>query len=153
MYSGASFCRLLFKNVLLRAGITISIHFRVNDPGWCWYRRLLVTYYFIILFDPHLSPQLGEYKMQLRSCICRQFPWHCVRQLCQGRDGWRNFRQKRRIGSLLIGSSCRVWTVLFRLSGWQLICGPITSTITTLFKMPQLLIIQFYIMLCQQIMK
>ena len=27
--------RLLFKNVLLRVGISIIIHFRINDLGWC----------------------------------------------------------------------------------------------------------------------
>ena len=65
----------------------------------------------------HPIPQLGEYKMHLRCCLCRQFTWNCVRPVCQENDGRRNCRQKRRIGSLSIVFAWQVWTFLFGASG------------------------------------
>ena len=40
--------------------------------------------------------------MHFRFFLCCQFPWHCVRSVCRGRDGQSNCHKKRIIGSLSI---------------------------------------------------
>ena len=147
------FCRLVFKNVLLRVGITIIINSRINDPVQCWCRRLFCDIIFIIFFDNHPIPQLGEYTMNIKFCIFWQFPWNFVISVYQGVDGRIKCRQKYRIGSLLIVFAWQVCTVLFRESGWRLIFGTVIATRIILFNMPPLLILWSYIMLCQQIIK
>ena len=112
-----------------------------------------MTYYFIILFDHHPIPQLGEHIMHLKYCLCCKFTWHCVRSVCQGVDGRINCLQKHRIGSLSIVFACQVCTVLFGASVWRIICGPVISTRIILFHMPPYLMLWCYIMLCQKIMK
>ena len=147
------FCRLLFKNVPLRFGITIIIYYCINDPVQCWYRRLFVTWYLIIFFVHHPIHQLGEYIMHIKCCLCWKFTWYCVISVYQGVDGWRKCRQKYIMGSLSIVFAWQFSTVLFGASGWQLRCGPVKSTAIILFQMPPLLMLWCYIMLCQKIMK
>ena len=147
------FCRLLFKILPLRVGITIIIHSRINDPVQCWYRRLFCDIIFIILFVHHPIPQLGEYIMHTKCCLFWQFPWHFVRSVCQGVDGRTHCRQKYRIGSLSIVFAWHVYTVLFGASGWRIRCGSVTSTIIIFFQIPPLLMLRCYIMLCQIITK
>ena len=112
-----------------------------------------VTSYFIIFFDHHPIPQLGEYIMHLKCFLFWQFPLNFFRSVCQGVDGQRKCCQKHRICSLLVVFTWHVCTILFWESGWWLRCGPVTSTRIILFQMPPLLMLWCYIMLCQKIMK
>ena len=147
------FLRLLIKNLPLRVGINIIIHSRINNPVQCWCRRLFCDIIFIIFFDNHPIPQLGEYTMNIKFFICWQFPWNCVISVYQGVDGRIKCRQKHRIGSLMIVFAWQVCTVLFGESGWRLIFGTVIATRIILFHMPPLLILWCCIMLCQQIIK
>ena len=61
------FCRLLFKKLPLRVGITIIIHSRINDPVQCWYIRLFCDIIFYYLLWPPPNPSTwgiyNAYKM------------------------------------------------------------------------------------------
>ena len=147
------FCRILFKHLPLRVGITIIIHSRINDPVQCWYRRLFcdIIFYHLLWTAPNPSTW-GIYNVSQMFYLLG-FPWNCVRSVCQGVDERTNCCQKYKIGSLSIVFAWQVCTVLFGASGWRLIYGPISSTIIILFQMPPLLMMWCYIMLCQIIMK
>ena len=125
------------------------MHYLINDPVWCWYRRLSCYIILYHLLWPPPNTSTWEYMIHIKCCLCCQFPWHCVKSVCQRVDGQRNCRQKHRMGSSLIVFACQVCTLLFGASDWRLRCGPVTSTRIILFQMPPLLMMWCYTIVCK----
>ena len=144
------FCMILFKHLPLRFGITVIIHSCINDLVQCLYRRLFrdIIFYHLLWPPPNTSTWGIYNKSQILSLLEFSLTL-CYISMPGG--GWaKKLSPKNRIGSLSIFFAWQVCTVLFGVSGWRLICGPVTSTVTTLFQMLPLLMLWCYIMLCQK---
>ena len=95
------FHSLLFKNVLLRVGITIIINSSINNPVQCWCRRLFcdIILYHLLWPPPNPSTWVIYNASQMLSLVVVSLTL-CYISMSKG-GGRRNCCQKYKIGPLL----------------------------------------------------